>query len=109
MTDMTEGWTFTDSTSIDWTPIGEGIAMKALGEAEGRVIMQFQFAPGYVGGVHQHHDAEFTYILEGEMISNGVTMKAGHAYAVGAGTTHEEFRTDVGATVLSVFPKPAGM
>ena len=64
----------------------------------------FDFDAGYVGGVHQHGDAEFTYVLSGEVISNGVVMTTGHAYAAEPGTTHEEFRTNSGARVLSVFP-----
>jgi len=108
MTDMTEGWMFSDQEAIDWQPLGEGVAMKTLGAANGRVIAVFKFDAGYAGGSHNHTDAEFGYVLEGEIISNGVTMAAGHAYAAQMGTTHEEFRTDVGATLVSVFPQPGG-
>jgi hypothetical protein len=58
------------------------------------------------GSTQRETDAEFTYLLDGEMISNGVQMTAGHAYAAEAGTTHHEFRTDTGGTVISVFPLP---
>jgi anti-sigma factor ChrR (cupin superfamily) len=102
----TEGWTFTDSTAMEWQDVGDKIGMKLLAGADGRVIAMFKFDAGYEGGTHEHGDAEFTYILEGEIVSNGVLMKAGHAYGVGAGTTHEEFRTDTGCTVVSVFPLP---
>lgn len=107
MSDMTEGWTFTDQESLPWLDVGDGIGMKALGQANGRIMAMFRFKAGYVGGVHEHTDAEFTYVLEGEIISNGVTMTAGHAYAAEAGTTHQEFRTDSGATLVSVFPLPS--
>jgi len=106
MTTISEGWAFADSTTIDWQPVGEGVAMKMLGAADGRVIAMFKFEPGYVGGTHEHADAEFTYLLEGELISNGVPMAAGHAYAARTGTTHSEFRTDTGATLVSVFASP---
>lgn len=102
----TEGWTFTDSTAMDWQERAPGIAMKMLGVADGRMLAMFRFEAGYVGGVHDHTDAEFTYVLDGSIISNGVRMEAGHAYAVGAGTTHSEFRTDDGCTLVSVFPVP---
>ena len=102
----TEGWTFADSAAIEWNDLGPGIAMKMLGGADGRVIAMFEFEAGYVGGVHEHTDAEFTYVLDGSIVSNGVLMEAGHSYAVGAGTTHSEFRTDTGCTVISVFPMP---
>ena len=101
------GWTFTDSAEVDWQPLGEGIAMKMLGVANGKTMTMFKFDAGYVGGTHDHSDAEFSYVLDGSIISNGVTMEAGHAYAAQAGTTHDEFRTDTGATLVSVFA-PAG-
>ena len=104
MSENPEGWTFTDSTSMDWQTMGEGVAVKMLAGADGRVIATFRFEPGYVGGAHEHVDAEFSYILEGELVSNGVLMKAGHAYAAQTGTTHSEFRTDTGCTLVSVFP-----
>jgi len=33
-------------------------------------------------------------------------MTAGHAYAVQAGTTHDDFRTDTGCMLVSVFKVP---
>ncbi len=106
-TTIPEGWAFTDSTAIEWQPMGEGIAMKMLGSANGRVIAMFKFDAGYVGGTHEHADAEFTYLIEGDLVSNGVSMLPGHAYAAEAGTTHSEFRTVHGATLVSVFAMPS--
>jgi anti-sigma factor ChrR (cupin superfamily) len=108
MSEHPEGWTFTDSGEMDWQERGPGVAMKTLGVADGRMQAMFKFDAGYVGGTHGHTDAEFTYILEGEVISNGVLMAAGHSYAAQAGTTHSEFRTDSGCTLVSVFPVPSG-
>lgn len=107
MSDLTEGWMFADQETIPWQEMGPQIEMKMLGAADGRVIAMFRFGAGYVGGSHEHGDAEFTYVLEGEIISNGVTMKAGHAYAAQTGTTHEEFRSETGATLVSVFQMPS--
>jgi len=42
-------------------------------------------------------------------VNNGVLMEAGYSYAAEMGTTHSEFRTDGGATLLSVFPVPESM
>ena len=102
MTDVA-GWTFSDEAAIDWQNLAPGVAMKMMGGANGRMISLFKFDAGYVGTTHEHADAEFSYILEGELISNGVMMTTGHAYAAEAGTTHEEFRTDTGVTLVSVF------
>jgi len=107
MSDAQAGWNFADQASIDWMELGPGVAMKTLGGANGRSIALFKFDAGYVGPVHQHADAEFSYVLEGELVSNGVTMASGHAYAAEAGTTHDEFRTDSGVTLVSVFASPS--
>lgn len=106
MTDALEGWTFTDSTAMEWQPMAEGVAMKVLGAADGKLLAMFQFGAGYVGGTHHHEEPEFSYVLDGSVVSNGVRMEAGHAYAAVAGTTHEEFRTDDGCTLVSVFKAP---
>ena len=86
--------------------LGLSVEMKSLGAADGRMIALFRFAAGYVGGAHDHTDAEFSYILEGSMVSQGVQMEVGHAYDVEAGTTHDDFRTDNGCTLVSVFKIP---
>lgn len=106
MTDLTAGWTFADEAAVPWQEMGPGVEMKALGAAGGRLIAMFRFAAGYEGGSHDHTDAEFSYVLEGDLVSNGVEMTAGHAYAAEPGTTHSEFRSEGGATLVSVFPIP---
>ena len=100
------GWTFTDGGEAPWQEMGPGVEMKSLGMANGRLMAMFRFAPGYVGGAHDHGDAEFTYVLEGDLISNGVEMKAGHGYAAEAGTRHTGFESPSGGTVVSVFQVP---
>jgi len=100
------GWTFTDGGAMDWQPIAEGARMKVLGIADGKMIATFKFEAGYVGGVHHHEEPEFSYILEGSMVSQGVQMEVGHAYAAQMGTTHDDFRTEIGCTLVSVFKIP---
>ncbi len=107
MTDAPEGWTFADSNAMEWQEMAPGVKMKMMGGADGRVIAMFHFDAGYEGGTHDHTDAEFSYVLDGEIVSNGVTMSAGHAYAAQKGTTHDEFRTERGATLVSVFAPSA--
>ena len=106
MSEVPAGWIFADSNVIDWNEMGPGIAMKQLGAANGRMFAMFKFDAGYTGGSHEHGDAEFTYVIDGSIVSNGVLMEAGHAYAAEAGTSHTEFRTDTGATLVSVFAIP---
>ncbi len=101
-----EGWSFADASTMEWQPLGDKIAMKMLGAADGKVIAQFKFEAGYVGGSHHHDEPEFTYVLEGSVISNGVLMTTGQSYAVVSGTDHTEFRTETGCTLVSVFKAP---
>ncbi|MFK8023746.1 MAG: hypothetical protein AB8G26_07260 [Ilumatobacter sp.] len=102
----TTGWTFADGAALDWVSMGEKVEMKMLAGADGKVIAMFRFEAGYSGGTHHHEEAEFSYILEGDLVSNGVEMAAGHAYGAQAGTDHTEFRTVGGCTLVSVFKMP---
>ena len=97
------GWMFADANALDWNPIGEKVEMKTLAAADGKAIALFRFEAGYVGGTHHHEEAEFSYVLEGDLVSNGVPMSTGHAYGVQSGTDHTEFRTEGGCTIVSVF------
>jgi len=102
----TEGWTFTDSDAIEWQAMGDKVDMKVLGVADGKMIALFRFGAGYVGGTHHHEEPEFTYVIEGDLVSNGVEMATGHAYAAQAGTDHDEFSSPNGCTLVSVFKVP---
>jgi anti-sigma factor ChrR (cupin superfamily) len=99
----TTGWTFIDGNAVDWAPVGDKVEMKMLAGADGRAIALFRFAAGYVGATHHHEEAEFSYVLDGDLVSNGVPMSTGHAYGVQSGTDHTEFRTEGGCTIVSVF------
>ncbi|MEM9039113.1 MAG: cupin domain-containing protein [Actinomycetota bacterium] len=101
------GWTFGDANAVEWQAIGDGVSMKMLATADGTAIALFRFEPGYRGTPHHHEQAEFSYVLEGTLLSNGVVMPAGQAYAAQAGTDHEEFGTDEGAVIVSVFRLPS--
>ena len=106
MAETIKGWTFAESSEMEWQNMGPGVEIKMLAGANGRAIALFRFKPGYVGAVHEHADAEFSYILEGDLVSTGVTMKPGDAYAAEMGTTHDEFRTESGCILVSVFAMP---
>ena len=101
----TNGWAFGNADEMEWQQLSEFVSMKLLGVADGKGIGLFKFAPGYQGGVHQHVDAEFGYVLDGAVIANGVTLAAGQAYAAQTGTEHHEGPCE-GATLLSVFTIP---
>lgn len=100
------GWMFSNANDIEWQSLADKVAMKMLAAADGKVIALFKFEPGYAGGTHHHEEPEFSYVLEGDLVSNGVAMSPGGAYGAQAGTDHTEFRTDNGCTLVSVFKAP---
>ena len=101
------GWTFGDSAATPWQTLSGDVRLKMLGAADGKVIAIFQFDAGYVGGTHHHFEPEFSYVLEGSVVSQGVLMTAGCTYAAQAGTDHLEFRSPEGCTLVSVFKAPS--
>jgi quercetin dioxygenase-like cupin family protein len=53
------------------------------------------------GGQHDH--PEFLYVLDGEVRNQGQTLERGDGYAAAAGSRHDDFGSDTGATYLSIF------
>jgi quercetin dioxygenase-like cupin family protein len=107
MTDTPEGWTFTDTNTMDWQSVSDDVSLKMLGLIGNRAFTLSRFDAGHSGKLHHHENPEFLYVLEGDLVSQGVEMAAGHAYAAAPGTTHDEFRTTGGCTVLVVFTMPS--
>ena len=108
MTDTPDGWTFTDTNTMDWQTVSDDVSLKMLGLIGKQAFTLSRFDAGYDGKLH-HHDEnpEYLYVLEGDLVSQGVEMAAGHAYAAAPGTAHDEFRTTGGCTVLVVFTMPS--
>ena len=97
------GWTFSDSATLEWQePFGPGFASKQLAGANGQVMFLIKMDAGFSFPEHGHGGAEFAYLLEGDLVANGMSMKAGHAYGAEAGTTHSEFTTEAGALFIAV-------
>lgn len=103
------GWTFGDADSLDWQhPFGPGLASKQLASANGQTMMLFKkMDPGVSIPEHDHGGPEFSYLIEGDLASNGVAMAAGHAYGAEVGTTHTEFTTEGGALFVTVLGVPS--
>jgi uncharacterized protein len=99
------GWAIAHTADVDWSPWGaRGDARaKVLAVADGYHVALVEADAGYRGDEHEHAFAEFLYVIEGELHTQGVTMSAGDAYAAAAGSRHTDFGTDSGATYLSIF------
>ena len=101
-----EGWDIVDGAAAEWVPWGgeNGDARaKVLTAADGFTTVLIEARPGYVGGPHLHAFPEFVYVLAGELRNQGLRMVAGDAYAAAAGSSHDDFATDTGATYVLTF------
>ena len=106
MTISLEGWDIAHADEREWMPwsgsAGEARA-KLLGTADGYAVVLVQAQPGYRGSPHAHAYAEFNYVVEGTVLNQGQQMKAGDGYAAAAGSSHDDFVTESGATYVVIF------
>jgi mannose-6-phosphate isomerase-like protein (cupin superfamily) len=106
MTSPLDGWNIVRAEESDWLPwtgsAGEARA-KLLGSADGYTVALVEARPGYRGSPHVHAYAEFNYIVDGSVRNQGQDMKAGDGYAAAAGSSHDDFATDSGATYIVIF------
>lgn len=100
-----EGWDIASFEQIDWAPWGSAgnARAKVMASADGFYVALVEAEPGYSGDPHQHDHAEFLYVVDGTLRTQGREMTKGDAYAAAAGSTHDDFGTDRGATYLSIF------
>ena len=95
-----------DANEIEWAEAAPGVEIKLLGAADGRLFTMSRFAPGFSAPEHTHADTEFGYVLEGSVQSQGQLLTTGMGYAAPTGTTHSEFHTADGCTMLFVLKAP---
>jgi hypothetical protein len=50
-----------------------------------------------------HTYPEFSYVVEGSVRNQGHELSAGDGYAAAAGSSHDDFATDTGATYVVIF------
>jgi hypothetical protein len=101
-----EGWNIVradESTWMPWTGSAGEARAKILGTADEYTVVLVEAQPGYRGNPHVHTYAEFNYIVEGTVRNQGEDMNAGGGYAAAAGSSHDDFATDSGATYVVIF------
>jgi quercetin dioxygenase-like cupin family protein len=101
-----DGWNIVRAEDSEWLPwtgsAGEARA-KILGTADGYSVVFVEAQPGYRGSPHVHTYAEFSYVVEGSVRNQGHELSAGDGYAAAAGSIHDDFATDPGATYVVIF------
>jgi quercetin dioxygenase-like cupin family protein len=101
-----EGWDIVSADEAGWVPwagsAGEARA-KVLGSADGFTVVLVEAQPGYRGNSHVHSHPEFNYVVDGTVRNQGVEMKAGDGYGAEAGSSHDDFMTESGATYVVIF------
>ena len=100
-----DGWDIGHGSDLDWTPWGSGgnARAKTLASGDGYYVALVEAEPGYQGDPHEHAHTEFLFVVGGTLRTQGRTMTEGDAYVAAVGSTHDDFRTDEGATYLSIF------
>ncbi len=100
--DGASGYHFTDAEALLWRPstVVEGVEVKDLGRANGRVMELVRCRAGTRFPTHRHVGPECIYLLEGEAVQNGQRLQAGWAGMAEAGTMDVDFHSDTGC----VFP-----
>jgi quercetin dioxygenase-like cupin family protein len=100
-----DGWNIGHADDIDWGPWGSSgdARAKVLANGDDFYLALVEAEPGYRGDPHEHAHTEFLYVVSGTLQNQGHTMTPGDAYVAAAGSTHDEFRTDDGATYVSIF------
>jgi hypothetical protein len=100
-----EGWAITAPEGADEIPWGQGddARAKILADADGYLVVLVEAEAGYRGTPHRHEHAEFLYVVDGRVRSQGRELTAGAGYAAAAGSTHDDFEALTPATYVSVF------
>jgi hypothetical protein len=100
-----EGWDITRPHGSEWIPWGQGdnARAKVLGSADGYLVVLVEAQAGYRGTPHTHAHAEFFYLIDGRVRSQGQELTAGAGYAAAVGSTHDDFEALTPSTYLSVF------
>lgn len=98
-----DGVRFVRGGRLRWRPaVYEGVEIKILrADLEaGRVTLITRLAPGTVYPHHRHDDVEELYLLEGDVVVNGVSMHPGDYCTAAPGSTHDGIRTVGGCTFI---------
>jgi hypothetical protein len=98
-----DGVRFVRGAQLDWQagPIAD-FETKALrvDEAGGRITLLARLAPGGVYPSHRHRGVEEIYLVEGDLLINGVLMRSGDSCSADADSVHDGIRSPSGCVFV---------
>ena len=98
-----------DTTALAWSPTGwPGVSMKMLQQVEGGMCGMMRMDAGSSIPAHRHtHADQAVFVIEGDLVEEGVTYGPGSFLLAKAGTPHGPHGTSGGCVLLSTyFGKP---
>jgi quercetin dioxygenase-like cupin family protein len=98
-----------DTSAVAWSPANGGISMKVLhqDEATGGLTAMTRMAAGSSIPAHSHPRADQTvFVLEGDLIDDGVSYGPGSFFVAKAGTPHGPNTTSGGCVLLTTYSGP---
>ena len=100
-----------DTSALPWLPIGwPGVSMKMLQQVEstGGISAMIRIEAGISIPAHSHtHADQAVFVIEGDLIDEGVTYGPGSFLVAKAGTPHGPHNSSGGCVLLSTyFGKP---
>jgi mannose-6-phosphate isomerase-like protein (cupin superfamily) len=100
-----DGWSISCAAETEWAPWGgaNNARAKVLGTADGYTLALVEADAGYRGTVHEHAHAEFFFVVNGSVRTQGKVLTAGDGYAAGTGSRHDDFEVLAPSTYLSIF------
>ena len=100
-----DGWDIGHGDDKEWVPWGTtgDAKAKVVASGDGYMLVLVEADAGYRGDPHEHDYTEFSYVLEGQLVNQGVPMRAGDGYVAVPGSTHAHFETEHGARYLIIF------
>jgi quercetin dioxygenase-like cupin family protein len=99
-----------DTSALPWSPPNAaGMSMKMLQQDEktGGMTGMTRLAAGSVMPAHSHTHADQTvFVIEGDLVEDGVTYGPGSFFVAKAGTPHGPHTTVGGCVLLSTYSGP---
>ena len=99
-----------DTSAVAWSPTGwAGVSMKMLQQFEstGGMAGMMRMEPGSSIPAHSHtHSDQMVFVIEGDLVDEGVTYGPGTFLLAKAGTPHGPHSSTGGCVLLSTYTGP---